>query len=64
MWYSCINTLAVWDYFGKEEVFAVITNPNTRISKIIDFVRPVDDWSEMVFSGRQNAENVHCETLN
>jgi len=59
---SYITSLAVWDYIEKEVVFSVISNPNTSISKIIDLVRPVDEWSEIVFSGRQNAENEHCET--
>jgi len=44
-------------------VFADISNPDTSISKIIDLIRPVDEWAEIVFSGRQNAENKHCETL-
>jgi hypothetical protein len=43
MWYSCIITLAVRDFIGKEVVFAVIPNPNTSISKITDLVRPVDE---------------------
>jgi len=47
----------------KEVVFVDISNPNTSISKIIDLVRPVDEWAEIAFSGRQNAENKHCETL-
>jgi len=64
MWISCITTLAVWDYIGKEVVFAVISNPKSSISKIIDLVRPVDEWSEIVFSSRQNAENGNCEKLN
>jgi len=63
MWYSTITTLAVWDYIGKEVVFAVISNPNTSIYKIIDLVRPVDEWSKIAFSASQNAENLHCETL-
>jgi len=62
MWISCITSLAVWDYIEKVVVFSVISNPNTNISKIIDLVRPVDEWSEIVFSGRQNAENGHCKT--
>jgi len=52
--YKCGIRLAVWDYT------AVISNPNTSISKIIDLVRPVDEWSEIAFSDRQNAENEHC----
>ena len=42
---------------------AYIYNPNTSISKIIDLIRAVDEWSEIAFSGSQNAENEHCETL-
>ena len=60
---SCITSLAVWDYFEKEVVFSVISNPNTSISKIIDLVRPIDVISEIAFSGSQDAENEHCETL-
>jgi len=63
MWYSCITTLAIWVYIEKVVVFADISNPNTSISKIIDLIRPVDEWAEIAFSGRQNAENEHCETL-
>ena len=44
-------------------VIADITNPNTSLSKIIDLIRPVDEWSEIAFSDRQNAENEHFETL-
>ena len=40
-----------------------ISNPQTSISKIIDIIRPVDEWAENEFSARQNAENEHCETL-
>jgi len=47
----------------KVVVFTVISNPNTSISKIVDLKRPVAEWSEIAFSGRQNAENEHCETL-
>jgi len=39
------------------------SSPNTSIYKIIDLVRTDDEWSEIAFSGRQNAENEHCETL-
>ena len=35
-----------------------IYNPDTSISKIIDLIRPVDEWAEIAFSGWQNAENV------
>jgi len=44
-------------------MFADISNPNLSISKIIDLVRPFEEWAEIAFSGRQNAENKHCETL-
>jgi len=63
MLYSLITTLAIWVYIEKVVVFADISNPNTSISKIIELVRPVDEWSEIAFSGRQYAENEHCETL-
>ena len=63
MCYSCITTLAIWAYIAKEIVFADISNPNTSTSKIIDLIRPVDEWAEIVFSGRLNAENEHCEAL-
>jgi len=63
MWYLCITILAIWVYIQKEVVIADISNPNTRISKIISLIRPVDEWAEIAFSGRQNAENEHCETL-
>jgi len=44
-------------------VFADISNPNTSITKIIDLLLLVDEWAEIAFSGRRNAENEHCETL-
>jgi len=47
----------------KDVVFTVISNPNTNISKIVDLKRPVAKWAAVTFSGRQNAETVHCETL-
>ena len=55
-WYSCITTLAIWVYIEKTVVFTVITNPNTSISKIVELIRPVDEWAEIAFSPRQNAE--------
>jgi len=64
MWYSCITTPAIWVYIEKVLVFADISNSNTSTSKIIDLVRPVDEWSEIAFSVLQNAENEYCETLN
>ena len=63
MLYSCVTTLAITVYIVKEVVFADISNPNTSISKIIDLIRPVDDWAEIAFSARQNAENEQCETI-
>jgi len=44
-------------------VFAFIYNPNTSISKIIDLIRPVDEWAEIEFSARKDAKNKHCESL-
>jgi len=44
-------------------VFAYISNPNTSITKIIKLLRPVNEREVIAFSGRQNAENEHCETL-
>ena len=35
-------------------VFADVSNPNTSISKIIDLIKPVDEWAEIAFSARQN----------
>jgi len=64
MWNSWITTPAVWVYNEKEVVLADISNPNTSISKITNLIRPVDEWAEIAFSGRQNGENEHCETLN
>jgi hypothetical protein len=47
----------------KYVLFADISNPNRSIHKIIDLIRPVDEWAEIAFSGPQNADNEHCETL-
>ena len=44
-------------------VFADISNPNTSIPKIIELIRPVEELTEIAFSGRQNAENKHGVTL-
>jgi len=44
-------------------VLVDISNPNTSISKIIDVIRPVDEWAEIAFSARQNSESEHCVTL-
>jgi hypothetical protein len=44
-------------------VFADISNHNTSISNIIDLIRPVDEWAEIAYSARQNAENEQCDTL-
>jgi len=63
MLYSCISTLEMWVYNENVVVFADISKPNTSIYKIIDLIRPVDEWSEITFSARQNDENEHCETL-
>ena len=62
MKYSGFTTLAMWVYNEKVVVFADISNPNTSISKFIDLKRPVDEWVEIAFSGRQNAENELCKT--
>ena len=64
MQYSCIITLAIWVYNYKDVVFEDISNPDTSISKIIDFLRPIDEWADIAFLGRQNVENDNCETLN
>jgi len=48
----------------KQVVFADIYNPNLSVSKIIALIRPFDEWTEIAFYGRQNAEKKHCETLN
>jgi len=63
MWYSCKTILAILVYIENDVVFTDISNPNTSISKIIDLIRPVEEWSEIAFSARKNAENEHCETL-
>ena len=63
MCYTCITTIAIWLYNEKELVFADISNPNTNISKIIDLIRPVDEWPEITFSAYQIDENEQCETL-
>ena len=57
MWYSYITTLVIWIYYEKHVVFADISNPETSISKIIDLIRPIDEWAEVAFSARQNVEN-------
>ena len=63
MWYSCITTLAIWNYNEKVEEFAYICNPNASIRKILDLIRSVDEWAEIAFSAPQNYENGYCETL-
>ena len=63
MLYSCFTILAIWLYSEKDVLIADISNPITSISKIIDLIRPDDEWAEFAFSGRQNTENEHCETL-
>ena len=62
-WNSCITTQGILEYIEKEVVYADIFNPNTSKSKIIDLIRPVEEWSEIAFSAAQNAENEHCETV-
>jgi len=63
MWFSVITTLAILYYRDKEVVFTDISNPNTSIFKIIDLIRPVDEWADIAFSALQNTENEHCDTL-
>ena len=63
MLYSCITTLAIWDYNEKVVVFADICNPKTNLSKIFDLIRPFDEWAEIAFSGRKNTDNEHFETF-
>jgi len=63
MLYSYITTPAIWVYSEKIVVFTDISNPNTSILKIIDLIRPVDEWAEIEIPGRQNYENEHCESL-
>ena len=41
--------------------FVDISYPNTNISTIFDFTRPVDECSEIAFSARQIAQNIHCD---
>jgi hypothetical protein len=43
--------------------FQDISNSNRSLSKMIDLIRPVDEWSEIALSVRQNTENDHCGTL-
>jgi len=59
LYYYFSNLGLHWESGG----YTYISNPNTSISKIIDLVRPVVVWSEIALSGRQDAENEHCETL-
>jgi len=42
-WYSCITTEAIWVYNEKEVVFADNSNPNIRISIIIDLIRSFEE---------------------
>jgi len=51
-----MTTLVIWIYYEKQVECADISNPNTSISKIIDLIRPVDEWAEIAFSARQAAE--------
>jgi hypothetical protein len=55
--------IAIWVNIEKEVVFAHISNPNTSISKITDLIRPDEEWVEIAFSGRQNAEKNNYVTL-
>ena len=61
-----INVLFVYYYSRNISLqlerggFADTSYPNTSISKIIDLIRPVDEWAEIAFSGRQICENEHC----
>jgi len=59
VYYYSSNLNLQWERGGISRYFY----PNTSISKIIDLIRPVDEWAEIAFLARQNAENVHCETL-
>jgi len=54
--YSRITTLAFWIKNEKVVVFADNSNPKTSNTKIIDLIRPVDEWAEIAFSAGQNAE--------
>jgi len=36
----------------KEVVFPDISYPNRSASKMIDLIRPVDEWTEIAFSPR------------
>jgi len=47
----------------RKLVFQDISNLNRSVYKMIDLIRPVDEWSEIAFSIRQNAENENCRTL-
>ena len=47
----------------KGVVFADNSNRNISISKIIDLIRPIEEWAEIKFSSRQNAKSEHCETI-
>jgi len=59
VYYYSRNLSLQWE----EVVIAYISYPNTSTSKIIDLIRPVDEWAEIAFSGRQNSENEDCEAL-
>ena len=47
----------------RKLVFQDISNLNRSVYKMIDLIRPVDEWAEITFSTRQNAENDNSETL-
>ena len=63
MCYSYITTLAIWVYNEMVVVFAEISNPYKIIFNIIELIRPIDELAEIAFSGCQNAENEHSETI-
>ena len=59
MYYYSSNLNLQWE----RGVIADIYNPNTSVSKIIDLIRPVDEWAEIAFWARQNSENDECVTI-
>ena len=63
MRYSCITNLAIYVDIENVVAFAAISNPKAITSKIIDIIRLVDEWAEIAFSARKNAENEHYGTL-
>jgi len=63
MCYSYITTLAILVYDEMVVVFADISNPYKIIFNIIEWIRPIDEWAEIAFSGCQYAENEHCDII-